>query len=509
MNFLQRIISGHTTEFYLSFALLWLIPALTLTGLGVLYLWQAGWFWWFSLGLLALSLVTWGINYLAEENHQQSEAELVHLEPLPEWSTHDNEVWDNALEHMESSQLATTPWQDIPQAMHDQLIFVARLYHQDNTNAQYAFSLPELLLMLELWSRNYRDFVLEHAPLSQDVKISTIQNVSRKTETLSKIYNYANPLISIARTVINPASGIAAEIRSQLMSKAMGNLSEQLQYNLKQALFEQVIQLAIDLYSGRLKLSDHELSTYRQTQQPPEQPSPTPLSILLVGQVNAGKSSLLNALQAQCSAEVDVLPATDQYQYHQLSLPNGQETYIIDTPGLDGSVNQSKKLLQEAIKADLVLWLSQANQPAKSLDKEFYELWLCYFEENKSRKKPPIILVTTHNDLLPPAGIWKPPYDLEQEDNRKVASMLGALRYTQQAIGLPQDSLSVPISLTTGQEPYNIDILWELLLSVNDAARSAQLNKERLTGKARASIVSRGLKQSAGLLKIGLALTTK
>lgn len=509
MNILQRAISGRSTEFYLSFALLWLLPALVLAVLGATYLWQAGWFWWFSLGLLVLTLLTWLISYLATENEQQEADAVFHLDPLPDWSEHDNEIWRKSLQHLESSELAATPWQDIPEAMHDQLAFVASLYREDEPNAKYAFSLPELLLMLEIWSRNYRGFLMEHVPLSRDLKISTIQNVSRKSEAISRAYKLAHPVITVARTLLNPASGVAAEIRSQLMSQAMGDISDHMQHNLKQVLFEQVSQVAIDLYSGRLKLSDQELSAYRQSQQPEQEEVMAPLSVMLLGQVNAGKSSLLNALKEQCLAEVDVLPATQRFHFHHMQLAEGLESYLIDTPGLDGNSRVSSAILKQALKADLVLWLSQSNQPAKALDKQFYQQWVDYFEQHKSRKMPPIILVSTHNDLLPPAGQWQPPYDMTEQNNKKVGSMLGALKYTHETIGLPSDCPAVPLCLAPEQPPYNLDVLWDLLLSVSDEARAAQLNKERLQPVDRSSIISRGLKQSAGLIKMGVNLAVK
>ena len=44
---LRKLLRERSTEFYLAGLLLWLLPGLVLMLLGLAYLWQAGWFWWF------------------------------------------------------------------------------------------------------------------------------------------------------------------------------------------------------------------------------------------------------------------------------------------------------------------------------------------------------------------------------------------------------------------------------------------------------------------------------
>ena len=66
---LRKLLRERSTEFYLAGMLLWLVPGLVLTVLGLLYLWQAGWFWWFSGGLLLLALLSWGVRRLMAPAH--------------------------------------------------------------------------------------------------------------------------------------------------------------------------------------------------------------------------------------------------------------------------------------------------------------------------------------------------------------------------------------------------------------------------------------------------------
>jgi predicted GTPase len=503
---LNKLLRERSTEFYVAGILLWLLPGLILGVLGLVYLWQAGWFWWFSAGLLVLAALSWGVRRVLAKPEEQPDESPQHLDPRPEWSDHDRQVWQTSIDRIEEAGLATTPWDDIPQAMFDQLTFVARVYHGDSGEAEFAFSLPELLLMLETWSREYRAQVVQNMPLAHDVKISTLRTMSRRADTALRIYSYVSPFISALRIGINPVTGLAREFSSQLATKYMGDLGQLMQKNIRVVLFEQVTQVGIDLYSGRLKFSEEELLAYRNAQQKPEEIDIKPLSVFVVGQLNAGKSSLINELKQQYVAETDALPATSGFHYHPLMLENDVEIYLVDSPGFDGKKSTSKVLLREVVKADLILWVSQANQPAKALDKQFLEQWNEYFAEHLARKKPPMLLVTTHNDRLPPVDDWQPPYDLKDLASKKVRSMLAALDYSHEAIGLPKDSWAVPVSLPGGEDSFNLDVLQSLLIAVSDEARAAQLNRQRLDA---GTGVLKAINQTAGLVKVGVKLALK
>jgi hypothetical protein len=156
-----------------------------------------------------------------------------------------------------------------------------------------------------------------------------------------------------------------------------------------------------------------------------------------------------------------------------------------------------------------LLWVSQANQPAKALDKAFYEQWAGFFAENLARKRPPVVLVTTHNDRLVPAEGWSPPYDLTQLDDPVVRVMRDALEYCHEAIGLAVDNRGVPVSLVPDQTPFNVKVLHDLLLAASDEARAVQLNRQRLDGDGAMQSVRKAIGQAAGLLKVGVDLTLK
>ncbi len=192
-DLLRKLLRERSTEFYLVGVLLWLLPGLLLWAVGLIYLWQTGWFWWFSGGLFLLALLSWGVRRILATPFEQEDTAPERLDPRPEWSEHDQQVWRQCIAHIEEAELAATPWEDIPRAMFDQLTFVAKAYHGDAKDAEFAFTLPELLLMLETWAREYRAQVVDYMPLAHDLKISTVRTLGRHTDTATRICRPSTP----------------------------------------------------------------------------------------------------------------------------------------------------------------------------------------------------------------------------------------------------------------------------------------------------------------------------
>ncbi len=505
IRWLRHLLQERTLEFYLLLALLWLLPALALGGFGIAYLWQLGWLRWFGLAVVALALLTLAARWLRPQRKPAAAPTEAQIEANAAWSERDLAIWDSAQRQIVTGGLLDSPWEAVPDAMLEQVKFVARAYHQQDRDAEYAFTVPELLLMLETWSRDYRDYVLAHLPLAQQLRVSNLLRLHRGTTIASGLYRRGAPLLTLARALIDPTSAVTSEIRARLYSELGDGLGGHLQMNLKRALFEQVTRVAIDLYSGRLKLTDAELAAHREQLAAPEEIIVRPLAVLLVGQVNAGKSSLVNALAERYVTEVDPLPATDGCRRIRLRLGDELDILLVDTPGLDGTSATVEVLLEEAVNADLLLWLCQANQPAKAVDKQMLDLIREHFAGAIDRRPPPLLLVTTHNDELPPVRDWSPPYTLEPAVEPKARHMLEALEYNREVLKL-EDGAAVVIALPPGDSPFNLDLLQRMLVTLSEDARAVQLNRERLDAAAGGSLVAAGLKSIPGLLKLGSKL---
>jgi predicted GTPase len=512
MELFKQIVSQRVVQYYIFLTLMLVAPLMTLIGMGYFYLWTKNWLLWFSLGLLVLALTAMLLRYLLMLDQRQQmnqpavKPEFIHLEPIANWSTADAQIWKASLANLERMGVVNVEWNDLLDAMMDQIAFVAGHYHQGASNVKYAFTLPELLLMMEVFGREYRGLVLENMPLSQSIKVSSLMGVSEKSTKLCKGYKKISPILDTLRAVLSAGVSVPAQVASKLGVGLGKKLTDHMQRNLKQLLFEHVSRIAINLYSGRLKLSDEELSLYRKSLLTAEEEAFRPLSVMVIGQVNAGKSSLVNALKEQSVAEVDVLPATAGFHHYHLLLTGNIDVTLMDSPGLDGNKGVTSAMLGEAAKADLLLWVSQANQPAKALDKDLLTEWDSYFKENLRRKKPPVLLVTTHNDMLKPQTSWQPPYDLNDTNNKKVQSIIAASRYTRDALELPEGTPVVPIALKPGEAPYNIDALRDVLIELSAEARAAQLNRERLDAAGTLAAVTKTLSQTASLASNGVKL---
>jgi predicted GTPase len=480
-DFTRQLLAHRKTEFYALLVVAILFPFLVLAVFGLVFIWQQGWIMYF-LALLLLSatilaVAAWAFKRLDTDDGR----ELQTLEPRAGWGSEDRRVWALSTQRIASSKLADTPWPDLQQEIITQMVFVAQCYHGDKKDAEYAVSLPEFLLMLEVCSRNYRALISQRIPLSHKLKLSTMRAVYRQREAINTSYGILHLGYRLFRVAGNAPMAVLSELRGAVLGTMTDGLSAHMQKNLKKLLFEEVSQVAIDLYSGRLKLSSEELRHYQQQVTAPLEPvAVKPISVVLIGQVNAGKSSLINALAEQCVAEIDVIETGEAIVRHRLQLTDELELELVDTPGINSDSHVAKQLLHEAAQADLVLWLSQANQPAKELDRQLLQRWQAYFSQHIERRMPPILLVTTHNDQLSPKAQWRPPYDMNDISSRKVATMLQAIRYTQQALQLAEDSSVVAISVAPDKDSYNVGSVKDLILGLSEDARASQLNKDRV-----------------------------
>src|SRR6266513_2098523 len=144
-----------------------------------------------------------------------------------------------------------------------------------------------------------------------------------------------------------------------------------------------------------------------------------PLLFVVVGEVKAGKSSLLNALFGREFAKTGVLPATDRvciFRYGEvektvdvspqlierhLPIPFLRDFNVVDTPGTNTMVAEHQRITESFIpRADLILFvLQQADLRAPS------EVVVIrrHLEETAIQRlgfAPPIFAVAARNTLL-------------------------------------------------------------------------------------------------------------
>jgi hypothetical protein len=277
---------------------------------------------------------------------------------------------------------------------------------------------------------------------------------------------------------MNPMSAITQEMREKVSRQLYEWGRDELARRLASAYVREVGRAAIDLYGGRLRVSPETLATTvtaaTRDDRAAAQVLAEPLRILVVGQVNSGKSSLVNALLEEIQAAVDVLPATQGYTAYELKREGSPEALLIDAPGLGADAAAMDELLQEADDSDLVVWVSSATRPDRDVDRQALDAVRDHFAARLERREPPILIVLTHIDLLRPFQQWSPPYDLLDLGNAKAASIADAVQVVAAELGASVQSV-VPVCLDEKRGRYNVDILWAKMFDVMPEAQGARL----------------------------------
>jgi hypothetical protein len=201
--------------------------------------------------------------------------------------------------------------------------------------------------------------------------------------------------------------------------------------------------------------------------------------IVLIGQVNAGKSSLLNALAQEIRSAVGPLPVTSNAEEYLLELEGRPTVMLIDTPGLDERATSASQLRVQAERADLIMWVASATQPARGPDRKLLDDLRGWFGAQLTRRPPPILLALTHIDELRPAAEWMPPYDVTAPAGPKARAIRAAVNAVVGALDLRVDAI-VPVAVPPGRESYNIDALWARIAVELDEAKLAQLDRLRI-----------------------------
>ncbi|WP_191905995.1 GTPase family protein [Nitrincola iocasae] len=457
-------------------------PLLLLAGFGLIALYQFGYLLHFVVLLSLLSLVFALVVRVGRKSiTKQSTNNLPPDEALvvanTDWSDFDLQVWQQLNTQMDSLMDKNDQWEVLREHALALISATASAYRAGKTGGELAFTLPELLSMTEEISRRYYLIVMEHLPFAEQLKLSTVKRLYSHRDKADKVQKIW--AVYRAYRLFTP-TGLISEARSQLAGYMLDDVQAEVSYKLKKAFLQEVVSVAIDLYSGRFRIKGALNSSAAQASDRQNRVSqPDPLRICLIGQLKSGKSSVINALTQESNAEVDHLPATDSVQVHQLKAEGVPLIHLVDLPGLDGNPKTEKRLLEQASQADLLLWVLKANQPARALDVNFKaKLDTFYQQPDKlSRKRPAIIALVNQVDRLAPLSEWSPPYDLDDSTTAKADSIRDALAYNQ---SLLQPDHLLPLSLAPDKPHYNLTSLLQLLDQHYDQALQTQLNRRRL-----------------------------
>ncbi len=118
--------------------------------------------------------------------------------------------------------------------------------------------------------------------------------------------------------MLNPATAVTQELRERLSNQMYRWGREELAKRLARGYVKEVGRAAIDLYGGRLRVAPEDLEAHitevtERDLRANAKVEAEPLRLLIGGQVNAGKSSLINALLNEVRAGSDALPLTNEF----------------------------------------------------------------------------------------------------------------------------------------------------------------------------------------------------
>src|SRR5262249_23587554 len=226
----------------------------------------------------------------------------------------------------------------------------------------------EFLLLTERLCRDVRREALRHIPGVRAIRLSHLLWARQQNERYGAIartgWRMGLGLWRVVRGALNPLQAVGQETSSIFVARTAKVLSYRLRAYATRLLVLEIGRAAIDLYAGRLALSDEEIPAAQERDMADTVAPLAPVRIVLIGQVNAGKSSLVNALAQETRCAVGPLPVTSRAAEFLLELEGQPTVSLVDMPGLDERAEPASELRAQAERADLIMWVASATQPA-------------------------------------------------------------------------------------------------------------------------------------------------
>lgn len=411
------------------------VPLALFVGVAAWSMWETGrllWLWW----LLPLC---WGLAYaLARRRAKQFEIDIKpeEVSALPRhWTDRDRSAFELVLARQRTvKELAPEQLTDPTYYFETALSLsdeIARHYHPKAQDPLSSLTLLEILAAAELAAEDLQNWVQNYVPGSHLLTINNWKLLGRVPDW-AKTAGDVTWAVSILFDPLNLARYIASRA-------TITPLTDQIQANILAAFYVAFIRRTgrylVEMNSGRLRGGAARyralLKRFEQGQaaagEGPE------VTIAVIGQCKAGKSSLINTLLREQQAATDVLPETREVQRYRLSLPDREDQLVIlDTGGYadDGASPAQLKEMQLAYRqADLVLLVMDAKNPARDADLQMRREMAAWVDSQPTLKKSPVVGVLTHIDLLSPTMEWSPPYNWEQPATPKERNIREAVDY--------------------------------------------------------------------------------
>ena len=461
------------------------MPMLSLVPLGSYWLWERGLLLYWAIGACVTTVLAWALSRWVLSRPRSEAAPVIESADAAEavsradpiWTPAETAAWEKVEElarGLDPALLKTRP--EILALGQRTIETVAASLHPERKEPLLQFTAPEALALLERVSGRLNTFVRENVPLGDRLTLAQMRALYEWRGSIE----FAEQAWSVWRVVrmLNPAAALANEVRERVSKELMTWGKSHIARRLATVYVEEVGRAAIDLYGGRLRVASQRLGAHVSGESArdvvaADTPMAEPLRALVAGQVSVGKSSLVNALGSEARAAVDGLPATAKFTPYRLTRDGLPAALIVDSPGLDASAPIGAAFIDEAMRADILLWVAPANRADRETDRAALAAVRAAFAARPDRRPPVMLLVLTHIDRLRPFQEWAPPYDLNAADNAKAQSIRAAVEAASGDLGFDTGDI-IPCSLAP-DTLYNVDAIWAAILERVPEAQRARL----------------------------------
>ena len=500
------------------------LPVLIYIGISIYALLQVDLFFWTWL-IPASWLLTWGVSRFWKPRAEKPQA--VDLDIPDHWTEQDKQAVLVVQEHQISQQPPTSEQLTDPHfylsRAEDMALALAKHYHPKSTDAYSSLTVSEVMAATRLAVDDLEEWMINAGVGSHLVTISWL----KKLKHLPMLSKMSRDAIWLGSLWWNPLN--LGKLGVQKLTQP--DVNEDLKSNFIQFAYAQFIQLVgfylIEMNSGRLKggasyYQQHFPNRFQQRLDGAESQSTSvdSLTFAIVGQVKAGKSSLVNLLMGEHQANTDVLPETSSVNRYAWVVPeSGVNVTLLDTPGYaDAEITktQQQEIQQAAQDADIILLVLAANSPAKEADQKALSMLADWQQANPKFKQAPIIGCVTHVDLLKPSLEWNPPYDWREPTSPKAESIYNAIEYAEELFGAKTQAI-VPICTDVERDrasAIETELMPALIGVLDDAhsvamvkAYSTKMDQERWD-RMKSQLIKLGKQAAWKLLESQITLNT-
>ncbi len=483
---------GFSLRFVVLF-LLWTLPVLCYIVIGSVAIYQTGWFYKIVWFLPAMWASAWMIGKIWTPPKVNRTFEDKPLTAPAFWTPQDSsaiqivETYRREVEDIDQNAIL-----DFNRYMGDAQILAERLakHYHDKSGEDFfhPLTLVEILAVIHLAVEDLEAWVISSVPGSG---LATIGHMKRLPKVVDA-FDVIQKVVYVGSALLNPAKMLAYPLW-----RKSANVTVELQKELVRGFYQKFLgQLGyylIEMYSGRLRRGSRqyrlEFSEMASVAHVFDRDSTSikdlrdlSTTVAVMGQVKAGKSSLVNALLGNQVTTTSAFPQTRRITRHQYTLPgSSNQITLLDTPGYDEadvSRTQLREIRVAAEAADIVLLVMAANVSSRDADRQMLEQLASVYEAKRSLKPPAVIAVLTHIDLLRPVREWEPPYDWRQPHTLKEESMAAAVQYVDELFG---DAISGYACVYTGDthrsDPTSLDDVVSEMVAHLDQGHGAAILK--------------------------------